>query len=77
MRTIPNYPEFPKQSISNTRFEGDTLVLSISIGEMRANWLCAASLADREGMHGVAERLRNDVKVIERLKADDIVRFTA
>ncbi len=68
--------EHPKQSISDTRFEGDTLVLSISISEMRANWLCAASLADRDGMHGVGERLRNDVKVIERLKSGDLVRFT-
>lgn len=32
---------------------------------MRANWLCAASLADKEQMHGTADRLRYDVHVLD------------
>lgn len=36
------------QSISKVSFDGDEkaeMVLTISIGELRANWRCAASLA--------------------------------
>ena len=28
---------------------------------------CAASLADKEGMHGTADRLRNDAEAVQRV----------
>jgi hypothetical protein len=37
-------------------------VVETSILEMQAVLNCAASLADKEGMHGTADRLRNDAE---------------
>ena len=39
-------------------------VLETSILEMTAVLNCAASLADKEGMHGTADRLRNDAGTV-------------
>lgn len=55
-------------------------VVRVSFTELRANWRCAASLADHEGMHGTADRLRADVAVFETLvhghDTDNPVYFT-
>ena len=42
-------------------------VLTTSILEMTAVLNCAASLADKEGMHGTADRLRNDAAAVQRV----------
>lgn len=73
--TTPNF-----QSISDIRHEGsfgEQTVVCISKGEIVANWRCAASLADRERMHGTAERLRNDANFLESLKEGDTIRIVA
>jgi hypothetical protein len=63
------------QSIQNINVKvehGEAVVeLTVSKGELMANWQCAASLAEKEGMSGTASRLRADVAVMERLKAGD------
>lgn len=73
--TTPNF-----QSISAIKHEGsfgEQTVVCVSKGEIVANWRCAAKLAEKEGMHGTAERLRNDANFLETLKPDDIVRIVA
>jgi hypothetical protein len=45
----------------------DGPLLETSILEMTAVLRCAASLADKEGMHGTADRLRNDADRVQFL----------
>jgi hypothetical protein len=42
-------------------------VLVTSRIEMTAVLRCAATLADKEGMHGTADRLRNDANTVQDL----------
>lgn len=44
-------------------------VLSVSITELCANWTVAANVADREGLTGTAQRLRNDVEAFKLAEA--------
>ena len=45
-------------------------VITTSILEMTAVLTCAASLADKEGMHNTADRLRNDANRVAELHAE-------
>lgn len=60
------------QSVTEIQVEDDTkVVLSVPLVELRANWRCAATLAESEGMPEMAKRLRNDVTLFERLQSGD------
>jgi hypothetical protein len=62
------------QSIREIRKTADGAEVEVGIKELTANWRCAASLADKEGMHGTADRLRHDADTFDLLaKSGDFV----
>lgn len=48
-------------------------VVKVSMMEILAVWRCAASLANREGMTGTAERLNNDADRFEELGSGTVI----
>lgn len=69
---MPKYQSISKvREIPAEEGQRPITVITVSKTELVANWRCAAKLAELEGMHGVAERLRTDANRLEWCNTGD------
>lgn len=53
--------------------EAAFLAVTVILSEIVANFTVAANQADRDRLPEIAQRIRNDVKVLKRLKSGDAI----
>jgi hypothetical protein len=64
-RCIPVVVEVPERKFQSIIGITDNFHVRYYLSELVANLTIAANQADRDKMHGTAERLRNDIKALE------------
>lgn len=59
---------YPHNAIRDIKDEDGKVVITVLASEVVANFTTAAKQADRDQLHGVADRIRNDSWLLEQAK---------